>query len=96
MSDVIISAREYGPVLHVGGEILQLTHEDRNDGCAVHFATLGRERRAMVVGYVPRELSCKCSLSSVALRVCFCTICRSVSLTREQKSTCQHSFRRMR
>ena len=94
VSDVIISAREYGPVLHVGGEILQLTHEDRNDGCAVHFATvygaLGRERRAMVVGYVPRGLSCKCSLSSVALRVCFCTICRSVSLTRKQKSTCRH------
>ena len=40
MSDVIISAREYGPVLHVGGEILQLTHEDRNDGCAVHFASV--------------------------------------------------------
>ena len=99
VSDVIISTREYGPVLHVGGEILQLTHEDRNDGCAVHFATvcaLGRERRAMVVGYVPRESSCKCSLSSVALRVCFCTICRSVSLTREQKSTCQHFFRRVR
>ena len=96
MSDVIISTREYGPVLHVGGEILQLTHEDRNDGCAIHFATvcaLGRERRAMVVGYVPQD---KCSLSSVALRVCFCTICRSVSLTREQKSTCQHSFRRVR
>ena len=50
MSDVIISTREYGPVLHVGGEFLQLTHEDRNDGCAVHFATvcaLGRERTAM-------------------------------------------------
>ena len=63
-----MSTREYGPVLHVGGEILQLTHEDRNDG-RVHFATvcaLGRERRAMVVGYVPRELSCKCLLSSVA------------------------------
>ena len=40
VSDVIISTREYGPVLHVGGEILQLTHEDRNDGCAVHFASV--------------------------------------------------------
>ena len=40
VSDVIISTKEYGPVLHVGGEFLQLTHEDRNDGCAVHFATL--------------------------------------------------------
>ena len=50
VSDVIISTREYGPVLHVSGEFLQLTHEDRNDGCAVHFATvcaLGRERTAM-------------------------------------------------
>ena len=35
VSDVIISTRDYGPVLHVGGEILQLTHEDRQNGCAV-------------------------------------------------------------
>ena len=39
-------------------------YEDRNDGCAVHFATVCalRTERCMVVGYVPRELSCKCSL----------------------------------
>ena len=36
MYNVTISARE---LLHVGGEILQLTHKDRNDGC-VHFATV--------------------------------------------------------
>ena len=71
VSDVIISTREYGPVLHVDGKILQLTHEDRNDGCAVHFATVCalRTESCTVVGYVPRELSRKCSLSSVALRV---------------------------
>ena len=40
VSDVIISTREYGPVPHVHGEILQLTHEDRNDGCDIHFATV--------------------------------------------------------
>ena len=28
-----------------------------------------RTERCMVVGYIPRELSCKCSLSSIALRV---------------------------
>ena len=71
VSDSIISTREYGPVLHVGGEILQLTHEDRNDGCTVHFATVCalQTERCTVVGYVPRELSCKCSLSNVALRM---------------------------
>ena len=36
---VTISTREYGPLLHVRGEILQLTREDRNDG-RVHFATV--------------------------------------------------------
>ena len=39
LCDVTISTREYGPLLHVGGEILQLTCEDRNDG-HVHFATV--------------------------------------------------------
>ena len=100
VSNVIVSTREYGPVLHVGCEILQLTHEDRNDGCAVHFVTVCalRMERYTVVGYVPRELSRKCSLSSIALRVpgaSICTICRSVSLNREHKSTCQHIFRHM-
>ena len=71
VSDVIMSTSECGPVLHVGGEILQLTHEDRNNGCAVHFATVCalRTERCTVLGYVPREWSRKCSLSSVALRV---------------------------
>ena len=74
VSDVILSAREYGPVLHVGGEILQLAHEDRNDGCAINYKCHTvlcalRTEKCTVVGYVPRELSCKCSISSVALRV---------------------------
>ena len=68
MSDVIISTREYGPVLHVGGDILQLTHEDRNDGCAIHFATVC-VHALRTEKCISRELSCKCSLSSVALRV---------------------------
>ena len=41
LHDATISTREYmyGPLLYVGGEILQLTREDRNDG-RVHFATV--------------------------------------------------------
>ena len=83
MSDVIISTRDYGPILHVGGEILQLTHEDGNDGCAVHFTIVCalRTERCTVVGYVPQELSCKCSLSSVPLRVP-CASAQSVVVSR--------------
>ena len=53
LCDVIISTREYGPLLHVGGEILQLTHEeDRNNG-GVRFASVCHANGVVVVGYVP-------------------------------------------
>ena len=45
---------------------LQLTREDRSDD-RVHLPCV-LANGEVEVGYVPRELSCKCSLSSVALR----------------------------
>ena len=80
--------------LHVGGDILQLTHEDRNDGCAVHFATVCalRTERCTVVGYIPREL---CSLSSVALRVPGASA-QSVAVSRRTQIDTSAFYRRMR
>ena len=72
--------KEYGPLLHVS---LHTTTETMATPSILHGVCLANGE--VVVGYVPRGLSCVCYPAK-----CFCTIRHSVSLTHEHKLTRQH------
>ena len=71
LSDVITSTTEYGPVLVIAcrwRDSSTYTQGQKRWLCRPFFHSVCLAN-GQVVGYVPRELSCKCSLSSVALRM---------------------------